>query len=599
MKRFLFLLINIVVLIPVSFGAVKFKGDLITIGDFKYMQSNYVYNNVPTDSYLGLDNVEFIVNFRVLLELTSDIYGIANVIVQPTTKFKHATIDSLMINYLQKASKVKIVPFYRYRVARFYDPENSIKYFNSWVISSSVFGVGNITNSKVDNDGFYVDSSSLAEAGGIPYILRPVEFMDGTIVAMPGMAEDTTNLSLVGRDLGGFYAEQRAKGYMWQIFLGSYFIDGSEGALNLSGGANVRLDVFEIEDIAQISLGLIGDFYRFSGASLNNFEIMNAYIYTIPNMRSFAALYNYGGYIECDTDYFNLYVKFTLNSQGQLLNNMTFNEALKGDGYRISGGVFSDIIEGSLIQLGGSYSSYRLFTNTNISVKPEAASRIDFFSKVSGSYELLFGGYFNFVGEFTYFMEDLLNRYNVFPYFNVSSTYFINGGMIGKIGIGVYDLLNFIGVSVLGAYESIYFNPVVNNVVDKNKIGNITRISSRANLGIEVVEGFTINLGGAIFMWSDDLTSKGFVPGTVKKDLNLMYYAISPNVVYKPSDYVLVRVGYGYPILGDTYDIDYGIISDSLEMNFYKNQNNLFEGIYGWYVLQNLPRIYVDLKISF
>lgn len=587
----------LIVFVSITFGAVKFKGDLITIGDFKYMQSNYVYNNTPTPPYFGLDNVEFIVNFRTKLELTSDIFGIADVIVQPTTKFKHTTFDSLMINYIHKASKVRIVPFYRSRVVRFDDPENSIGYFNSWVISSSIFGVGNVTNSKVDNKGFYIDSSSIARPGGIPYLLRPVEFMDGTIASMPGMGDDTTNLSLVGRDLGGFYAEQRARGYLWQIFLGSYFIDGSEGALNLSGAANVKVDVFEVEDIASFSLGLVGNFYRFSGASLNNVEILNSYMYTLPNLRPFAAIYNYGVYLKGDTDYYvDFYLKFLLNSQGQLLSSLAYNEILTGGGYRFSGGLYSDIIEGSIIQVGGSYASYSLVTNTNVNVRPELASRIDFNAKVYGEYEIIFGGYFKYILEAYYFIEDLLNRFSVFTDFVTSSSYALDSGLFGKAGIGLLDIFEFINFSLLGSYESISFNPIVN----RTRIGNISKISLRGNLGVEILlEGLYVNVGGGLFMWNDNLTSKGFIPSNVKKDLNLMYYTLSPNIVYNPSDNIFLRVGYGYPVLGNIFDIDYGIIMDALRMDFYKNPNNLYEGIYGWYVLQNLPRIYVDLRISF
>lgn len=595
MKKFLLVVLVLSLGVCLSFGAVKFKGDLITVGDFKYMQSNYVYNNTPIDPYFGLDNVEFIVNFGTKLELTSDVYGMVNLIVQPTTKFKHVAVDNLMINYFHKASKVKIVPFYRYRVAKFDDPENSIGWFNSWVISSSVFGVGNITNSKVDNNGFYVDSSSTARAGGIPYLLRPVEFMDGTIVSMPGMGEDTTNLSFVGRDIGGFYAEQRAKNYLWQVFLGGYFIDNSGGALNLSGGANVKVNLFEIEDIVSLYLGLLGNFYRFSGASLSSVELINSYIYTVPDLRNFASLYNYGGYLIGDTQYGKLYVQVLLNSQGQLLASGNYNEILTGGGYRVSGGGISDIIPGLVLQLMGSYGSYYLVTNTNQGVKPESAGRYDVSLKVFGNYETLIGES-KMVLEAILFSEDKLNRVLSVPEIPASFSSYLSFGLVGKGGVSLkaFDIVDF---RVAGSYESIRL--VLSS--DTNKSANVSKISARGGMGIDfssfLIEGLVVNIDGGIFMWSDNLKSAGFL--TSKNDSNLQYIVLSPNIVYRPSKVVSLRVGYGYPIFGDVFDIDYGLISDSLPMSFYKGTNNLYEGIYGYYVLQNLPRVYVDLKISF
>lgn len=599
MKKFLFVVISMFLVGSFGFGAVKFKGDFIGIGDFKYMQSNYVYNNKPTDPYFGLDNVEFIVNLSTKLELTSDVYGIANLIIQPTTKFKHVAVDNLMINYFYKTAKVRIIPFYRYRVIKFDDPENSVGWFNSWVISSSVFGVSNVYDSKVDNDGFYKDSSSPARSGGIPYILRPIEFMDGSIVSMPGMGEDTTNLSLVGRDIGGFYAEQRAKSYLWQIFLGSYFIDNSGSALNLIGALNSKFDIFEIEDIGlTLSGGLLANFNRFSGYQLLGYiEKLNSYVNTIPDLRSWASIYNYGVYLEANSDYGKLYLQTLLNSQGQLFATLSYNETLTGGGYRFSGGIFSDLIPGIKLDLSGSYSSYYLVTNTNTQVKPESSGRYDIKAKIYGSYET-FVGLFNFVSEFVYFKENMLNKVVSLEPFSLGISAYLGGGMVGKAGIELSGIFDLISIKLVGSYESIDYL----KVGDTNKVATVSSMSGRGNMEIDLsflIEGLSLNLGGGVYTYTDNFVKMTLITVPSKKDLNLMYYTISPNISYKPSDSVLVRIGYGWPMFGDVYDVDYGIIADSLPMSFYKNVSNVYEGVYGWYVLQNLPRVYVDLKISF
>ncbi|MEN2998610.1 MAG: hypothetical protein ABDH28_06215 [Brevinematia bacterium] len=577
----------------VAFGAVKFKGDLIGIGDFKYMESNFVYNNRPTEPYFAMDNVEFIVNFETKLELTSDVYGIANLIVQPTVKFKHFIFDSLMISYFHKASKVKIVPFYRYRVVRFDDPENSVGWFNSWVISSSVMGVSNVMRGKVDANGFYFDSSSTARAGGIPYILRPVEFMDGTIVNMPGMGEDTTNLSLVGRDLGGFYAEQRGKGYLWQVFMGSYFIDGSEGRLSLNGFGNVKIDLLELEDIGSLSLGLLANFCRFS-AALASVEFLNSHISTIPEMRPFAALYNYGAYLMGDTEIVDPYLQFVMNSQGELFEN-AYNEVLKGGGYRISGGGFSDVIPGMLVQLNFSYASYYLVTNTNQNVKPESAERVDLSLRAFGEYETIVG-VSKFVLEACLFNENKLNRFFGLPEAPAIFNVFLFGGRVGKVGVAL-NAFEVVDLNLVCSYESIDLMLAA----DTNKFANVTKIGVRGRIGFDfssfLVEGLRLNIDGGVFTWNDNLRSSRFT--MAKYDSNLLYYTFSPNLLFSPSEIVSFRIGYGYPVFGNVFDIDYGLIADSLPMGFYKNLDGLYEGIYGWYVLQNLPRVYVDLKISF
>lgn len=598
-------------LVSMSFGAVKFKGDFIGIGDFKYIQSNYVYNNVPTDPYFGLDNVEFIVNLGAKLELTSDIYGVANLIVQPTTKFKHIAVDNLMVNYFHKASKLKIVPFYRYRTVKFDDPENSVGWFNSWVISSSVFGVGNITNSKVDNDGFYVDSSSTARAGGIPYILRPVEFMDGTIVSMPGMGEDTTNLSLVGRDVGGFYAEQKAKSYLWQVFLGGFFIDGSEGALNLAGAANVKFnDVFEIEDILNISFGIDGSLYSFGSrySLVDYYDLVNSYrIGSIPN-KGFRTLQSLNVYLNFDTGIANLYAKGGIIGQGIIkVSNDVFNEyieGIEGNGYRFSGGVFSEVIGGIKLQLSGEYVSLNVFTNTNSYYN---ATRMAFNYKILGSYDLIVGGNFKLIFDGGYSSERSFN--DVYKFIDYEAVDFASQGRMSigdlifvKSGIGVDGLLDFLGIYVIGSYQNLTFRPEEFRSVKLNY--NVTTIEIRNGIDISFdilgLEGLGINSGGRYFSWVDNLRSSRLLLNVISdtKDLSLSYYSVYGYIYYKV-DNVYLRLGYGYPIFGDLYDIDFGLISDSLRDYFYKGVDGKYEGLYANYVLQNLPRLFVDLKISF
>jgi len=601
MKKVVLGVLIILGFVSFSFAAVKFGGDFITIGDFKYMSSNYVYNNRPGDPYFGLDNVEFIVNLSPKLELTSDVYGMANIIIQPTTKFKHMAIDSFMINYFHKASKLKIIPFYRYRVAKFDDPENSIGHLNSWVVASSIMGGNNVLNSKVDNTGFYVDTTSTVRAGGIPYIIRPVEFMDGTVVSMPGMGEDTTNLSLVGRDMGGFYAEQRAKTYLWQVFLGAYSIDGSGGNLNLAGALNGKIYAFNLGDFMDLYVGINGDFQRFSGYSVMNLDYYNIYRYTIPDLSNFVSVYNYGGYLSGDSDLFSIFVKFNMNNQGQLLDNYVYNEALVSGGYRVSFGVFSGYFEGLKVQIGGSYSYYYTLTNTNTSLEPGLkAGRLDAYAKIFGDYEWLLGP-FKWVLEGYYVDESKLNKFSGFPNMPLPPfKAFFEGAIIGKVGteIGFTELLT---LRANASYESLDISFMTNT----NIVGNVSKIEARGDLLtslgaiFEVLSGVYIDVGGRYFSWSDNLTSKGFTTSIRKKDLNLSYYSLVFSISYRPNDTTSFEVGYGYPIFGSLLDLDYGLTFDAMNNVFYSGTNNLIEGIYSEYVAQNLPRVYVDFKTKF
>lgn len=601
MKKVVLGVLIILGFVSFSFAAVKFGGDFITIGDFKYMSSNYVYNNRPGDPYFGLDNVEFIVNLSPKLELTSDVYGMANIIIQPTTKFKHMAIDSFMINYFHKASKLKIIPFYRYRVAKFDDPENSIGHLNSWIVASSIMGGNNVLNSKVDNTGFYVDTTSTVRAGGIPYIIRPVEFMDGTVVSMPGMGEDTTNLSLVGRDMGGFYAEQRAKTYLWQVFLGAYSIDGSGGNLNLAGALNGKIYAFNLGDFMDLYVGINGDFQRFSGYSVMNLDYYNIYRYTIPDLSNFVSVYNYGGYLSGDSDLFSIFVKFNMNNQGQLLDNYVYNEALVSGGYRVSFGVFSGYFEGLKVQIGGSYSYYYTLTNTNTSLEPGLkAGRLDAYAKIFGDYEWLLGP-FKWVLEGYYVDESKLNKFSGFPNMPLPPfKAFFEGAIIGKVGteIGFTELLT---LRANASYESLDISFMTNT----NIVGNVSKIEARGDLLtslgaiFEVLSGVYIDVGGRYFSWSDNLTSKGFTTSIRKKDLNLSYYSLVFSISYRPNDTTSFEVGYGYPIFGSLLDLDYGLTFDAMNNVFYSGTNNLIEGIYSEYVAQNLPRVYVDFKTKF
>jgi hypothetical protein len=601
MKKVVLGVLIILGFVSFSFAAVKFGGDFITIGDFKYMSSNYVYNNRPGDPYFGLDNVEFIVNLSPKLELTSDVYGMANIIIQPTTKFKHVAIDSFMINYFHKASKLKIIPFYRYRVAKFDDPENSIGHLNSWIVASSIMGGNNVLNSKVDNTGFYIDTTSTARAGGIPYIIRPVEFMDGTVVSMPGMGEDTTNLSLVGRDMGGFYAEQRAKTYLWQVFLGAYSIDGSGGNLNLAGALNGKIYAFNLGDFMDLYVGINGDFQRFSGYSVMNLDYYNIYRYTIPDLSNFVSVYNYGGYLSGDSDLFSIFVKFNMNNQGQLLDNYVYNEALVSGGYRVSFGVFSGYFEGLKVQIGGSYSSYYTLTNTNTSLEPGLkAGRLDAYAKIFGDYEWLLGS-FKWVLEGYYVDESKLNKFSGFPNMPLPPfRAFFEGAIIGKVGteIGFTELLT---LRANASYESLDISFMTNT----NIVGNVSKIEARGDLLtslgaiFEVLSGVYIDVGGRYFSWSDNLTSKGFTTSIRKKDLNLSYYSLVFGISYRPNDTTSFEVGYGYPIFGSLLDLDYGLTFDAMNNVFYSDTSNLIEGIYSEYVAQNLPRVYVDFKTKF
>jgi len=462
-------------------------------------------------------------------------------------------------------------------------------------------GGNNVLNSKVDNTGFYVDTTSTARAGGIPYIIRPVEFMDGTVVSMPGMGEDTTNLSLVGRDMGGFYAEQRAKTYLWQVFLGAYSIDGSGGNLNLAGALNGKIYAFNLGDFMDLYVGINGDFQRFSGYSVMNLDYYNIYRYTIPDLSNFVSVYNYGGYLSGDSDLFSIFVKFNMNNQGQLLDNYVYNEALVSGGYRVSFGVFSGYFEGLKVQIGGSYSYYYTLTNTNTSLEPGLkAGRLDAYAKIFGDYEWLLGS-FKWVLEGYYVDESKLNKFSGFPNMPLPPfKAFFEGAIIGKVGteIGFTELLT---LRANASYESLDISFMTNT----NIVGNVSKIEARGDLLtslgeiFEVLSGVYIDVGGRYFSWSDNLTSKGFTPSIRKKDLNLSYYSLVFSISYRPNDTTSFEVGYGYPIFGSLLDLDYGLTFDAMNNVFYSGTNNLIEGIYSEYVAQNLPRVYVDFKTKF
>lgn len=612
MRKFLVVLGVIVVFVSASFGAVKFKGEFIGIGDFKYMQSNYVYNNVRMEPYFGLDNVEFIVNLGAKLELVADIFGFANVIVQPTTKFKHVTADSLMINYFHKASKLKIIPFYRFRAVRFDDPENVIGWFNSWVISSSVFGVGNVIGSKVDANGFYVDSSSTARAGGIPYLLRPVEFMDGTIVSMPGMGEDTTNLALVGRDLGGFYAEQKARDYVWQVFLGAYFIDGSEGALNMAGGGHLQLlDLIGIWDIFYFSFGLDGMFYSFGNSYrlIDYYDLLNVYrIGTMPN-KGFRTSETVNAYLLASSEFASLYVKGGLIGQGVIQIAGTTNvyrENITANGIRFSGGFFSDFIEGLKAQVSGEYVTLNVFTNTNVNGF-YTSTRLAVNGKVLGEYELIFGGISKVVVEGAYVKENSFNDITRFVEYRgvdlaAQGRVSLSSSIGVKGGLGLEELFDFLGFSVVGSYQVISFKPEEFANVKRPYEANIIEARGSIDISLAVVgfDGIGINLGGRYFSWNDNLRNSRLLLNVfdTTRDISVTY--ISPlGYIYYETEGMVIRVGYGYPVFGSVYDIDFGLVFDALNNYVYRGTDGKFEGFYADYVLQNLPRVYVDVKISF
>ena len=612
MKKVVLGILIILGFVSFSFAAVKFSGDFITIGDFKYMSSNYVYNNKPGDPYFGLDNAEFILNLSPRLELTSDVYGMANIIIQPTTKFKHMAIDSFMINYFHKASKLKIIPFYRYRVAKFDDPENSIGHLNSWVVASSIMGGNNVLNSKVDNTGFYVDTTSTARAGGIPYIIRPVEFMDGTIVSMPGMGEDTTNLSLVGRDMGGFYAEQRAKTYLWQVFLGAYSIDGSGGNLNLAGALNGKILIASFDGV-DVSLGIVGDVYSFNNNSMVDYvDFLNVYRVggIVPNMPltwGVRSLANYGGYLQIDHEMFSLYGKFSMINQGELFNstNYTYAKDVTGNGFRASGGLFSSFVPGILLDVRGEYVSLTTYTNTNASVP---SSRIAVNGKLFGDYSLDFGGEVKLLAEGAWVSENFMNILA-----NLSETYESSdiasqgletfaSGLGVKGGIGLVDLFDLLGIYAIGSFEQYSFTPQEYTFIKKNF--NITKMEVRSIIDVKFdmlgLEGLSIRGGVRYMSWSDNLRSSYFLYNVYQwtKDLSLSYFSPIASVVYNLNDTTSFEIGYGYPIFGSLLDLDYGLTFDAMSRSFYQ-VNSIYEGIRSEYVAQNLPRVYVDFKTKF
>jgi hypothetical protein len=611
MKKVVLGVLIILGFVSFSFAAVKFGGDFITIGDFKYMSSNYVYNNRPGDPYFGLDNVEFIVNLSPKLELTSDVYGMANIIIQPTTKFKHMAIDSFMISYFHKPSKLKIIPFYRYRVAKFDDPENSIGHLNSWVIASSIMGGNNVLNSKVDNTGFYVDTTSTARAGGIPYIIRPVEFMDGTVVSMPGMGEDTTNLSLVGRDMGGFYAEQRAKTYLWQVFLGAYSIDGSGGNLNLAGALNGKILIASFDGL-DVSLGIVGDVYSFNNNGIVDYvDFLNVYRVggIVPNMplsQGVKSLLRYGAYLQIDHEIASLYGKFSMINQGELFGGTNgYVKDLTGNGFRASGGLFSSFVPGILLDVRGEYISLTTYTNTNASIP---SSRIAVNGKLFGDYILDFGGEIKLLAEGAWVSENFMNILVNLPETYEASDIASQGletfasGLGVKGGIGLVDLFDLLGIYAIGSFEQYSFTPQEYTFVKKNF--NITKMEVRSIIEVKFdilgLEGLSIRGGVRYMSWSDNLRSSYFLYNVYQwtKDLSLSYFSPIASLVYNLNDTTSFEVGYGYPIFGSLLDLDYGLTFDAMSRSFYQ-VNSIYEGIRSEYVAQNLPRVYVDFKTKF
>jgi hypothetical protein len=611
MKKVVLGVLIILGFVSFSFAAVKFGGDFITIGDFKYMSSNYVYNNNPGDPYFGLDNVEFIVNLSPKLELTSDVYGMANIIIQPTTKFKHVAIDSFMINYFHKASKLKIIPFYRYRVAKFDDPENSIGHLNSWVVASSIMGGNNVLNSKVDNTGLYVDTTSTARAGGIPCIIRPVEFMDGTVVSMPGMGEDTTNLSLVGRDMGGFYAEQRAKTYLWQVFLGAYSIDGSGGNLNLAGALNGKILIASFDGV-DVSLGIVGDVYSFNNNSIVDYvDFLNVYRVggIVPNMplsQGVKSLLRYGAYLQIDHEIASLYGKFSMINQGELFGGTNgYVKDLTGNGFRASGGLFSSFVPGILLDVRGEYISLTTYTNTNSSIP---SSRIAVNGKLFGDYSLDFGGEIKLLAEGAWVSENFMNILVNLPETYEASDIASQGletfasGLGVKGGIGLVDLFDLLGIYAIGSFEQYSFTPQEYTFVKKNF--SVTKMEVRSILEVKFdilgLEGLAVKGGVRYMSWSDNLRSSYFLYNVYQwtKDLSLSYFSPIASLVYNLNDTTSFEVGYGYPIFGSLLDLDYGLTFDAMSRSFYQ-VNSIYEGIRSEYVAQNLPRVYVDFKTKF
>ncbi|MCX8096497.1 MAG: hypothetical protein N3D81_03265, partial [Spirochaetes bacterium] len=427
-----------------------------------------------------------------------------------------------------------------------------------------------------------------------------------------GMGDDTTNLSLVGRDLGGFYAEQRAKGYLWQIFLGSYFIDGSEGALNLSGGANVKVDVFEIEDIASFSLGLDGIFYSFGNNYnlVDYYDLINTYrIGIIPN-KGFRTSETFNAYLIVSSDFASLYVKGGIIGQGTIqVSNNTINvyrENINANGIRFSGGLFSDFVEGIKSQVSGEYITLNVYTNTNVNAFYNS-TRLAVNGKVLSEYELIIGGITRLLLEGSYVQEKSLNDvYRFIEYQGVDlagqGRVSLLGGINAKAGLGFVDLFEFLGLSVVGSYQTISFKPEEFTSVKRQYDANIIEVRGDIDISFGIIgfEGFGINVGGRYFSWSDNLRRSRLLLNIIEdtKDISVTY--ISPaGYLYYRTDNMSIRLGYGYPLFGSTYDLDFGLVSDAIKNYLYKGPDGKFEGFYADYILQNLPRIYVDLKISF
>jgi hypothetical protein len=472
-------------------------------------------------------------------------------------------------------------------------------------------GGNNVLNSKVDNTGFYVDTTSTARAGGIPYIIRPVEFMDGTVVSMPGMGEDTTNLSLVGRDMGGFYAEQRAKTYLWQVFLGAYSIDGSGGNLNLAGALNGKILIASFDGV-DVSLGIVGDVYSFNNNSMVDYvDFLNVYRVggIVPNMplsQGVKSLLRYGAYLQIDHEIASLYGKFSIINQGELFGGTNgYVKDLTGNGFRASGGLFSSFVPGILLDVRGEYVSLTTYTNTNASVP---SSRIAVNGKLFGDYSLDFGGEIKLLAEGAWvsenFMNILVNLPETYEASDISSQGLetFASGLGVKGGIGLVDLFDLLGIYAIGSFEQYSFTPQEYTFIKKNF--NVTKMEVRSILEVKFdilgLEGLAVKGGVRYMSWSDNLRSSYFLYNVYQwtKDLSLSYFSPIASLVYNLNDTTSFEVGYGYPIFGSLLDLDYGLTFDAMSRSFYQ-VNSIYEGIRSEYVAQNLPRVYVDFKTKF
>ncbi len=622
MKRLLFVILLISIVAFGAFGAVKFKGDFYSIADMNYYIRNLFVN--ITNYYFGLNNVNIILNLDTTLELTSDVYGKANLILVPVTTYKHLSIENLMINYYQKASKVKIVPFYRYSILYFEEPENMVSRYNSWVVSSSIIGIGNITNSGVDPNGFYVDSSRYAWGNGIPYILRPVTFYGGEVVNMPGMGEDTTNLALSGREMGGFYAEQRAKSYLWQVFTGFSYIDNFQGSLNLSAGGNLKLDVFEFENIASIRLGFAGivDYIKNNIGFVDYYDLANLYYSGFIPQVTFVigsdiygsyATYDFGPYFEVGTEFGKIYGKAKIVNQGSLflrgLNTEVYNDTWSGNGLGGVLGIFSDYFEGLKVQVDGGYLAINVITNTNQNASNFTASRLFASLKVYGDYELQIGGLTKFVLEGSYVDESKLNYLTIFKELGNRRLYnfriyYLDSAISAKVGLGLFELFDFLDVYTIGVFENTSFAKFNTNVIISYNVTKIeARVGGKVDFYVLGFEGVNLNLSIRFFNYVDNLGSSDVaqLSSSSVKNLSLTYITPDVSISYEPSENIKFSIGYGYKLFGDLFDVNFGNIFDAYNTQRLYQLNNVYSGMSTEYIanIMNSHRFYVDFKVSF